>query len=60
MGKRTHRRTVNTAGKHSSKRISRKDCRLAVRARLAAGREGRCRQEPACDRLREVLQEEAL
>ena len=60
MGERTYRRTANSAGTSHSKRISRKGCRLVVRARLAAGRGERCREEPAGDRLQEVLQEAAL
>lgn len=60
MGKRTQRRTPNSAQTPHSKLLSRKGCRQAVRARLAAGRSGQRREEPASDRLRQVLQEAAL
>ena len=60
MGKRTYKPTRSTTPARNCPRISWKQCRLALKARLAAGRTRPCRLQPNPDLLKVVLREDAL
>lgn len=60
MGKSTHRRGETNAEKVERPRISRKACRLFVRAKLAGKRGGCKRETVSAHKLQEVLHEETF